>query len=62
MSTNTPTTDSKSPGEELHAVTVENDGRPDECTLYPRGSTGIDRMSRWITVEADAVVDLDAVR
>ena len=62
MSTNTSSTDSESPGEELHAVTVENDGGPDEWTLYPRGSSGLDRMSRWITVEADAVVDLDAVR
>lgn len=62
MSTNTSTTDSVSFGEELHAVTVEHDGGPDECTIYPRGSSGLDRMSRWITVEADAVVDLDAIR
>ncbi|WP_162991390.1 DUF7511 domain-containing protein [Halostella salina] len=62
MSTNTPTTDSGSPGEELHAVTVANDGEPDECTLYPRGSTGLDRMSTWITAEGGAFVDLDSVR
>jgi len=62
MGTHTSTTDSRPLGEELHAVVVENDGGPDECTLYPRGSSGLDRMSRWITVDADAVVDLDAVR
>jgi len=62
MSTNTPTTDTGSPGEELHAVTVEKDGRPDECTLYPRGTTGLDRMSSWITAEEGSFVALDAVR
>lgn len=47
---------------ELHAVTVERDGEPDECTLYPRGASGFERMSAWITATERAFVDVRTVR
>jgi hypothetical protein len=47
---------------ELHAVTVERHGEPDECTLYPQGATGFERMSTWITATECTFVDLHTVR
>lgn len=47
---------------ELVAVVVEDDDAPDRCTFYHPESSGVDRMSQWITTEADLVVDLFSVR
>ncbi|WP_202613848.1 DUF7511 domain-containing protein [Halostella pelagica] len=59
---NTSADDSVTPDAELHAVTVERDGEPDECTLYPRGASGFERMSAWITATERTFVDLRTVR
>jgi hypothetical protein len=47
---------------ELVSVVVEDDDAPDRCTIYHPESSGIDRMSRWITTETDLLVDLERVR
>lgn len=47
---------------ELVSVVVEYDERPDKCTIYHPDSTGIERMSSWITADTDSFVDLYAVR
>lgn len=47
---------------ELVSTVVEDDDAPDRCTIYHPESSGIDRMSRWITTETDLLVDLDTVR
>lgn len=33
-----------------------------ECTLYPRGATGVELMSSWITAGEESFVDLAAMR
>lgn len=43
---------------DLVSVVVEYDDRPDQCTVYDPETTGLDRMSSWITVDRDAVMDL----
>ena len=62
MTTNPTALDIVSPGQVLHAVTVERDGEPDECTLYPRGSSRLERMSTWITAAEGSFVDPRTVR
>lgn len=47
---------------ELVSVVVEDDDAPDRCTFFHPESSGVDRMSRWITAEADLVVDLFRAR
>lgn len=47
---------------ELVSVVVEEDDAPDQCTIFHPDSSGVDRMSRWITAEADLLVDLYSVR
>lgn len=37
------------------------DGRG-ECTLYPRGASGVDLMSSWITAGEESYVSLDEMR
>lgn len=62
MTSQTHTDDSTPAAGALHAVTVERDDGPDECTLYPRGASGVDRMSAWITAEEGSFVDPRTVR
>lgn len=47
---------------ELVSVVVEDDDAPDRCTIYHPESSGVDRMSQWITTETDLLVDLYRVR
>jgi hypothetical protein len=46
----------------LVSVVVEYDDRPDKCTIYPPDTSGIERMSNWITADRDLFVDLGALR
>lgn len=43
-------------------VLPRDEGTRDEYTLVPRNVEGIDRMTRWITVDADGLLDLAAWR
>lgn len=47
---------------ELISVVVEDDDAPDQCTIFHPESSGVDRMSQWITAETDLFVDLYSVR
>ena len=47
---------------ELVSVVVEYDERPDQCTIYHPDSNGIERMSSWISADAECLVDLYAER
>jgi hypothetical protein len=47
---------------ELRSVVVNYEHRPDRRTVYPRGLSSIERMSTWLTADADAFVDLESVR
>lgn len=46
----------------LASVIVEHDEEPDKCTVYDPETTGVDRMSSWLTVDTDSLVDLYHVR
>lgn len=46
----------------LRTRTVEYDGRPDRCTVYPADATGVERMSTWLSADADVFVSLAASR
>lgn len=56
------TTDVVQPDPELVSVVVEHDDRPDQCTIYNPDTSGVDRMSSWITAERETLVDLYSVR
>lgn len=47
---------------ELVSVVVEYDEQPDQCTIYHPDSTGIERMSNWITADTNSFVDLYGAR
>jgi hypothetical protein len=47
---------------ELVSITVEYDERADQCTIYPRGLSGMERMSTWLTADRTCFVDLYAIR
>ena len=50
------------PASRLRAVVVEYDGRPDRCTICPRGMTRDQLMTAWVTADAAAFYDLCEVR
>lgn len=52
----------ESPSEGLRAIVVEYDDQPDECTIYPAGTRGVDRMTTWITAREGGFVDLCRMR
>jgi hypothetical protein len=47
---------------ELSMTVVEYTGEPDRCTVSPRGLSGVAKLSTWITVDKEVVVNLDAMR
>lgn len=47
---------------DLRHEIVSYPDRPDRCTIFPPGATGVTRMSTWLTADRDAFVDLAAVR
>ena len=44
------------------AVVEEYEDKPDQCTIFPRESAGIDRMETWITAREGSYIRLDRVR
>lgn len=50
------------PTAELTSVVVTAEDGPDRRTLYPEGTSGVDRMSTWLTADDDGFVSLDAMR
>ncbi|WP_254271786.1 DUF7511 domain-containing protein [Haloarcula marina] len=47
---------------DLSATVVRYTDRPDRCTVYPPGSSGVARMSTWISADADAFLDIETMR
>jgi hypothetical protein len=47
---------------ELVSVVVQYDDGPDRCTIYHPDSTGLDRMSTWISADLSSFVDLSEAR
>ncbi|MFB6281299.1 MAG: hypothetical protein ABEH40_04715 [Haloferacaceae archaeon] len=46
----------------LRSVVVPYESGPDRRTVYPAGVADHERLTRWISADDDAFVDLDAVR
>jgi len=50
------------PDVELSLTVVRYADGPDRCTVYPPAVTGDARLSRWVSVDYDAVVDLGSMQ
>lgn len=50
------------PAQNLQAIVEKYDNRPDQCTIFPSGSEGFERMSTWITAREGSYVDLQTMR
>jgi hypothetical protein len=46
----------------LRSVVVTYEGAADRQTLYPTGATEIERLTHWLTADADAFQHLDEMR
>ncbi|QLG60235.1 DUF7511 domain-containing protein [Halorarum salinum] len=46
---------------DLRAVVVRYDGGPDRCTVSPRDVDEAHRLTRWLSVDADVLVPLEAM-
>lgn len=46
----------------LASTLVRYDGQPDRVTVYPPDASSIERMSKWITADAQACIDPAAMR
>lgn len=42
--------------------TISSPSGPDRFTIFPIDATGVTKMSTWLTVNNDCVVDLDFAR
>jgi hypothetical protein len=49
-------------GAPLRAVVVRYEASPDRRTLYPAGATETERLTRWLSADADAFVSLERAR
>ncbi|WP_436927155.1 DUF7511 domain-containing protein [Halosimplex amylolyticum] len=45
---------------ELALVTYAD--RPDRCTVYPSGATGVERMSTWVSVDRSLLVGRESMQ
>lgn len=46
----------------LRYEVVESSTGPDRCTVYESGTSGVELMSTWISLDASSLVDLDGAR
>jgi hypothetical protein len=49
-------------GDRLQSVVVAYEGSADRRTLYPADADEIERLTRWLTADADAFRHLDEMR
>lgn len=56
------TPDTEGPPAELDHVTVENDGAPDECAIFPSEASEEELMTAWISAYDDSFVGLESMR
>lgn len=47
---------------EIRADITEHDGRPAECTLWPRNASGDALLTEWIVAREGSFVPLDEMR
>lgn len=47
---------------ELDSVVVSREDGPDRRTIYPEGTSGVERMSTWLTADDDGFVELESFR
>lgn len=47
---------------ELAVTVVRYSDAPDRCTLHPPDATGEERLTRWLSADTDAFVDLASRR
>lgn len=45
----------------LRATIVEYEDAPDECTIFPRDVSDVERMTTWISAEEGSYVDLGSI-
>lgn len=50
------------PSRALDSVVVSYENRPDQRTLYPEGTSGVERMSTWLTADDAEFVTLESFR
>jgi len=46
----------------LDSVVVSYENGPDRRTIYPEGTSGVERMSAWLTADDDGFVPLESFR
>ena len=46
----------------LESTVVRYEDGPDRCTIAPRECSEIERLTKWMSVDLEAVVDLDELR
>jgi hypothetical protein len=54
--------DADADGGRLHSVVVTYEGTPDRQTLYPPEATETERLTHWLSADADAFERLDERR
>lgn len=47
---------------ELDHVTIEPEGAPNECAIFPREGTEEELMTNWISAHGEAFVSLETMR
>jgi hypothetical protein len=52
----------RSAADRLRSVLVTYEGAADRRTLYPRGASDVERLTHWLTADADAFDRLDERR
>lgn len=49
-------------GQQLQAIVEKYEDRPDQCTIFPSASDGVERMSTWVTAREGSFVDIQTMR
>ena len=57
-----PAVDTDGDGRHLRSVVVTYEGTPDRQTLYPSEASEIERLTHWLTADADSFQRLDEMR
>jgi hypothetical protein len=47
---------------ELNSVVVSYEDGPDRRTIYPEATSGVERMSMWLTADDTGFVELESFR
>jgi len=50
------------PAQQLEAIVEKYETRPDQCTIFPSSTEGVERMSTWVSAREGSFVDLQTMR